>query len=82
MGDLSQLSAMTHLNAYLSQHLVSQHLDGAFGGARCTTRTPGPYTYKTKLKLDKEVGGGNLSDLRTNVVSCKSIQFPKFKVQA
>ena len=39
-------------------------------------------TYKTKLKLDKEVGGGDLSDLCTNVVSCKSIQFPKFRVQA
>ena len=39
-------------------------------------------TYKTKLKLDKDVGGGDLSDLCTNVVSCKSIHFPKFRVQA
>ena len=39
-------------------------------------------TYNTKLKLDKEVGGGDLSDLCTNVVSCKSIQFPNFRVQA
>ena len=39
-------------------------------------------TRKTKLKLDKEVGGGDLTDLRTNVVSGTSIQFPKFTVQA
>ena len=40
------------------------------------------YTYKTKLKLDKEVGGGDLSDLRTNVVSGTSTQFSKCTVQA
>ena len=38
--------------------------------------------YKTKLKLDKEVGGGDLTDLCTNVVSSTSTQFPKFTVQA
>ena len=39
-------------------------------------------THKTKLKLDKEVGGGDLTDLCTNVVSSTSTQFPNFTVQA
>ena len=43
---------------------------------------PQPPTHKTKLKLDKEVGGGDLTDLCTNVVSSTSTQFPKFTVQA